>query len=176
MHCQRKAHRLPEELAPGIRPRSGQASGSSCQLPGGTEDRGALWVVFCRWSQPSPSCWKLHEANGVPSQIACKEKKGSRDTSRLKETLKMHLLFFNRQVWTIISRNTYLREKVLQKNDYWGFPGSSVVRHLPANAEDGGSIPDPGGSHVVKNSEVHVSQLLGLCSRARGANQERPPK
>ena len=29
---------------------------------------------------------------------------------------------------------------------YRGFPGGSVVRHLPANAGDAGSIPGSGGS------------------------------
>ena len=30
-----------------------------------------------------------------------------------------------------------------------GFPGGSVVKSLPANAGDTGSIPDPGRSHVL---------------------------
>ena len=29
----------------------------------------------------------------------------------------------------------------------WDFPGSPVVKNLPGNAGDAGSIPDPGGSH-----------------------------
>ena len=29
-----------------------------------------------------------------------------------------------------------------------GFPGGSVVKNLPANAGDMGSIPDPGRSHM----------------------------
>ena len=28
------------------------------------------------------------------------------------------------------------------------FPGGSVVKNLPANAEDTGSSPDPGRSHM----------------------------
>ena len=47
------------------------------------------------------------------------------------------------------------------------FPGVSVVRnHLPANAEDVGSIPDPGRSHVPRGSQVHVPQLLSLCRKS----------
>ena len=34
------------------------------------------------------------------------------------------------------------------KTFFEGFPGGSVVRNLPANAGDMGSIPGPGGSHV----------------------------
>ena len=30
-----------------------------------------------------------------------------------------------------------------------GFPGSSVVKNPPAKAEDTGSIPDPGRSHML---------------------------
>jgi len=33
-----------------------------------------------------------------------------------------------------------------------GFPGGSVVRNLPANAGDMGSIPGPGKSHVPWSS------------------------
>jgi len=35
------------------------------------------------------------------------------------------------------------------KKYFEGFPGDSVVRSLPANAEDMGLIPDLGGSHVL---------------------------
>jgi len=31
---------------------------------------------------------------------------------------------------------------------YWDFPGGPVVKDLPANAGDTGSIPDPGKSHM----------------------------
>ena len=43
-----------------------------------------------------------------------------------------------------------------------GFPGCSVVKNLPANAGDAGSIPDPTCRGVTKP----VAQLLSLCSRA----------
>ena len=32
-----------------------------------------------------------------------------------------------------------------------GFPGGSVVKHLPANAEDRSSIPYPGRSHMPRD-------------------------
>ena len=38
-----------------------------------------------------------------------------------------------------------LKKKV--KINYWDFPGGSVVKNLPTNAEDTGSIPDLGRSH-----------------------------
>ena len=47
-----------------------------------------------------------------------------------------------------------------------GFPGNSVVKNPPANAEDKGSIPDPGRSHMPRGNKAHVPQLLSQCSRA----------
>ena len=38
--------------------------------------------------------------------------------------------------------------KFLGQNLRGGFPGGSVVNNLPANAEDMGSIPNPGRSHM----------------------------
>ena len=35
-----------------------------------------------------------------------------------------------------------------QHQESQGFPGGSVVKSLPANAGDTGSIPDPGRSHM----------------------------
>ena len=41
-----------------------------------------------------------------------------------------------------ISRNTF------QETHPWDFPGGAVVKNLPANAGDMGSIPGPGRSHM----------------------------
>ena len=40
-----------------------------------------------------------------------------------------------------------------------GFPGGSVIKSLPANAADMGSIPDPGRSHIAM-------EQLSLCTTA----------
>ena len=34
----------------------------------------------------------------------------------------------------------------------WGFPGGSVIKNLPANAGDLGSIPDPGRSYMRQDN------------------------
>ena len=39
----------------------------------------------------------------------------------------------------------------------WGFPGGSVIKNLPANAGDTGSIPDQGRSHMMWSK-------LNLCT------------
>ena len=55
-----------------------------------------------------------------------------------------------------------------------GFPRGSVVKNLPANAGDMGSIPDPGGSHMLWSDEAHAPQLLSLCSRAQELKLSKP--
>ena len=35
-----------------------------------------------------------------------------------------------------------------------GFPGGSVVKNLPANAGDTGSISDPGRSHIPRSNKA----------------------
>ena len=47
---------------------------------------------------------------------------------------------------------------------YRGFPGGSVVRHLPANAGDAGSIPGSGGSPGEGNA-THSSILAWETQR-----------
>ena len=43
-------------------------------------------------------------------------------------------------------------EKVTLKEVFWGFPGGAVVRNPPANAEDTGSCPSPGRSHMPRSN------------------------
>ena len=56
--------------------------------------------------------------------------------------------------------------KRLTKNQYRDFPGGAVVKNLPANAGDTGSIPGPGRSHMPWSNKAHVLQLPSLHSRA----------
>ena len=47
------------------------------------------------------------------------------------------------------------------------FPGGPMVKNLPANAGDTGSILDPGRSHLSQGNEAHAPQLLkSMYSRA----------
>ena len=48
-----------------------------------------------------------------------------------------------------------------------GFSGGSVVKNLPADAGDRGSIPGLGRPHVPQSSYSHAPQLLSPCSRAQ---------
>ena len=48
-----------------------------------------------------------------------------------------------------------------------GFLGGSVEKNPPANAEDTGSIPGPGRSHMPRSNLIRASQLLSLCPKAR---------
>ena len=49
----------------------------------------------------------------------------------------------------------------------WDFPGSAVVKNLPANAGNTGSSPGLGRSHMPRNNKACEPQLLSLCPRAR---------
>ena len=62
----------------------------------------------------------------------------------------------------------------------WGFPGGAVVENLPANAEDMGSSPGLGRSHMPQSSWAREPQLLSLhiwslCSATREAAIVRGP-
>ena len=55
----------------------------------------------------------------------------------------------------------------LENSKCSGFPCSSVVKNLPANARDTGLIPGLGGSHTPWGNYAHVPQPLNLCSRTQ---------
>ena len=62
-----------------------------------------------------------------------------------------------------------------------GFPGGAVVENLPANAEDTGSSPGLGRSHMPRSNWAREPQLLSLsvwslCSSTREAAIVRGPR
>ena len=57
---------------------------------------------------------------------------------------------------------------------FYGFPGDSLVKNLPANAGDTGLIPGLGRSHMPHNNEARAPQLLSLRSRAWELKQMKP--
>ena len=65
------------------------------------------------------------------------------------------------KTWTQLNQlHTYARLHTGIK----GFPGGSVVKNLPTNAGDAGSISDPGRSHMLQSNQAHAPQLLSLCT------------
>ena len=59
------------------------------------------------------------------------------------------------------------RKKKRVKIQYlMGFLGGSVVKNLPANVRNRGSIPDPGRSHMPWSNKAHAPQLSSLCFTA----------
>ena len=61
-----------------------------------------------------------------------------------------------------------------QKGEKEGFPGGAVVESPPANAEDAGSSPGLGRSHMPRSNWAREPQLLSLrvwslCSATREA-------
>ena len=44
------------------------------------------------------------------------------------------------------------RRMTIKKTQLRDFPGGTTVKNLPANAEDTGSIPGPGRSHMLRSN------------------------
>ena len=61
----------------------------------------------------------------------------------------------------------FFSEIAFRRKKLCGSSGDSVVKSLPANAGDSGSIPDPGRSQMPWSNEAHAPQILSLCSRAQ---------
>ena len=57
-------------------------------------------------------------------------------------------------------------QSMILKPNTRDFPGGAVVKNLPANAGDMGSIRGPGRSHIPWSNKARVPQLLSLHSRA----------
>ena len=54
----------------------------------------------------------------------------------------------NKFSWNILEKTHFL-EVVIEELFAGDFPGGAVVKNLPANAGDTGSIPGPGRSHML---------------------------
>ena len=89
----------------------------------------------------------------------------TRDTLNHHEALKPYQ-FFIFYDWCICS---------FLKVNFGGFPGGLVVKNLPCNAKDKGSIPGPGSSHMPRSNLAHVPQVLSQCSRAHEPQPTEPP-
>ena len=66
---------------------------------------------------------------------------------------------------TFFGRRKLLIETFFKKSKQ-GILSGSVVKNLPANTEDTGSIPDPERSHMPRSNQARAPQLLSQCSRA----------
>ena len=56
----------------------------------------------------------------------------------------------------------------------WVFPGCPVVKNLPCNARDTGSIPSPGRSHMPWDKSLCATATELTCPRAFALPQEKP--
>ena len=65
----------------------------------------------------------------------------------------------------------------LKKKNLGGFPGGSVVKNPPANAEDTGLIPDEGRSHIKPVLQCpRAARTKSMRPRARALQQKMPPQ
>ena len=65
--------------------------------------------------------------------------------------------------WRIHTTVSGLRARDKSK-ELRSIPGGAVVKNLPGNAGDAGSIPGLGSSHMPRNNEASAPQLLSLSS------------
>ena len=61
----------------------------------------------------------------------------------------------------------------LYKRTLWGFPCGLMVKNLPCNAGNTGSIPGSGRSHMSQGNEACTPQLLSLPSGDHEPQQEK---
>ena len=59
------------------------------------------------------------------------------------------------------------------KSSCQGFPVGLVVKNLPCNAKDTGSVPGPGRSHMPQSNQARVLQLLNPCTATPEAHEPR---
>lgn len=55
-------------------------------------------------------------------------------------------------------------------------PAGPGAKNLPADAEDTGSIPSPGRSHMPQSRKACVPTTEACVSRACASQQEKPPQ
>ena len=66
-----------------------------------------------------------------------------------------------------------LMSSMLSERPRGGFPGGSVVKDLPANAGDVGSIPDLGRFLMLQDNKAHDPQPLSPRAAATDASTSR---
>ena len=59
---------------------------------------------------------------------------------------------FSFRYWMFLYTSSLPKEKAYLKRHLQGFPGGTMVKNLPANAGDTGSIPGPGRSHMPQSN------------------------
>ena len=65
---------------------------------------------------------------------------------------------------------------MVEENVIQGFPGGSEVKNPLASAGVTGVIPDLGKFHMSQSNRTPGPQLLSLCPRAQGPQQENSAK
>ena len=91
---------------------------------------------------------------------------------KARKKLKIHKHFLKINIF-----KTYWKEKNVLR-DIQGFPGGSVVKNLPADEGDRGSVPDPGRFPVPQTNDCVATPeplLLRPCSATRKTTAMRSP-
>ena len=133
--------------------------------------------------KPSILCWEVIYLLHRPETIAVKNDKTSSSTNysiyscyhcyyrAIQEiclTPTIHNShYFGIREWRNKCPSYHLVRKIGEKNrQIWDILGGLVVKNLPVNAGDTGSVSAPGKSHMPRRNWARAPQLLSLCSRA----------
>ena len=86
-------------------------------------------------------------------------------------------LIFNGLVSETTLRGKEIQKKAFSEINEQDFPDDPVVKNLPANTENPGSIPGPGRPHKLQGSWARGLQLLKpACPRDRAPQREAPAR
>ena len=102
---------------------------------------------------------------GQMTHTACKRGDGKGYFMQTEVTSKW-------RVATLVSDKTDFKTKAIILQ---GFPGSSVLKNLPVNSRDKGSVPDPGRSHSLRSNWGRAPQLLSLRAATTEARRLQRP-
>ena len=135
--------------------------------------------------KPSILCWEVIYLLHGPETIAVKNDKTSSSTNHsiyscyhcyyraVQEICLTPTIHNSHYLGIRECRNKctsyHLGRKIGEKKNrqIWDILGGLVVKNLPANAGDTGSVSAPGKSLMPRRNWAHAPQLLSLCSRVQ---------
>ena len=91
-------------------------------------------------------------AQGRNSISTCKGASGPSPNSPGKNEPDDHYTALQNPRWKEQRGGQEPAKRAFLRRGFWGFPGGTVVKNLPANAGDTGSSPGPGRSHMSRSN------------------------
>ena len=128
---------------------------------------------------PSPQHFRPHSVPQVTPSI-CHHDLSTCLSSRQRETWEhkelAEFVFENKWLYPVCE-NPQTIKILIHERVFRDFSGGPVDKNPPASAEDTGSIPGPGRSHMPQSNSVLVLQrLTPMQPRAHALEQEKRPQ